>query len=378
MTKRKGIRADGIPNCPRVLIFAGCGIGDLILGTPLFSSIHKAMPGSKITVILRSDLPRDVLGNNSDIETAVHFPAVGGHNVSGVRRSIKNFFSQVIFIAGIRRRRFDISMHLLPGGLGREAQIAFLCGAKIRVGPAFKSRWNLSGRCFTHTIIWDSCRHAVENNLDNLRALGFTGFVTELRLSVKDEHRRAADDFCAGNNLHGNETVIGMHTGGASNRRLYWPASRFAEVARFIIESHKFRVAVFFGPGETTAASAFQGLPIIPVIGLRFGVVCGIIEKCAFFISSDTGLGHVAAALRKPTFTVFGNANQHKHHPWGNSSFWINKLPPSLFTGIETAYLAGEEGRKALESVTVMEVIERLDHVLKEIPTYVPRSHETR
>jgi ADP-heptose:LPS heptosyltransferase len=254
--------------------------------------------------------------------------------------------------------------------------VAFLCGAKIRVGPAFKSRWNLSGWCFTHTIIWDRFRHAVENNLDNLRMLGFTDFITELKLSVNGEHRRIADDFLIGSNLSENEMIVGMHPGGASGCRLYWPASRFAEVARFIIDSHKFRLAVFFGPGETNAASAFYGLPIIPVIGLRFGVVCGIIEKCAFFISADTGLGHVAAALRKPTFTVFGNANQRKHHPWGNSSYWINKLPPSLFTGIETAYLAGEAGRKALESVSVEEVILRLDPVLKEISTYVPRFHE--
>jgi ADP-heptose:LPS heptosyltransferase len=126
-------------------------------------------------------------------------------------------------------------------------------------------------------------------------------------------------------------------------------------------------VAIFFGPQEPQAIAAFNGVPIIPVVNLTFGVVCGIIEKCSLFISSDTGLGHAAAAFQVPTLTLFGNANQKKHHHWGNKNYAINKLPESCIPSVVTGYSAGNAGKRALESITVEEVISTIDSIVSEL-----------
>lgn len=365
-----------LPRAPQVLIFAGCGIGDLILGTPLFSSIRKALPGSRITVLLRPDLPGEVLAENPDVEEVFHYPSASALYLfprfpnahKNIFRIIRFLTFEIAFLFGIRLRRFDISMHLLPSGIAdADGLITFLCGAKIRVGPQLTSRSGMSKWCYTHSIAWDNYRHVVENNLDSLRALGFDNFDFQLKLFINADHRKKAEEILAAHKIRPTEgRLIGMHTGGGNSRKPYWPLARFAQVARYLIESHNCRVAVFFGPQENDAMKAFENAPIIPLSNLNIGIVFGVIEKCSLFISSDTGLGHAAAALQVPTLTLFGNGNQRKHEHWGNKSYSINKLPESIKTGYETGYSAGEDGRQALEKIQVEDIIELLDSILME------------
>jgi heptosyltransferase II len=369
------MRNTKIPNAPKVLVFAECGIGDLILGTPLFSSIRTALPGSRITVVLRPDIPREVLNENLDVATVLRYPQKSVlYFFPRIPFALKNIFQdginlaiELAFIFKLRFFRFDVSMHLCPGGATGTALVTFLCGAKIRVGPAFNHRLGQSKWCYTHTVTWDNYRHVVENNLDNLRVLGFNGFDTRLKLFVNKTDRQKAEGIFIKHSIHGSTPLIGMHSGGGNSEKPYWPLSRFVQVARYLTETRNRRVAAFFGPQEPEALMAFKDAPVIPIVNMPIGVVFGVIEKCSFFISSDTGLGHAAAALQVPTLTLFGNGNQRKHEHWGNKNYAINKLPESILTGYETGYSAGETGKQALERISVDEVIALLKNIFVEL-----------
>jgi|GEM_PF-3427960 ADP-heptose:LPS heptosyltransferase len=363
------------PASPKILVFAGCGIGDLILATPLFASIHKSLPGARITVVLRYDLPREVLKGNPDVQKILHYPDKCSlylfPRFPKVHKKVFKFLEYLIielaFIFRIKSHRFDISMHLLPGGIAdAHALITWLCGAKIRVGPQLLSRSGMSKWCYTHAISWDNYRHVVENNLDNLRALGFNDFDVHLKLFIHENDQRKADAILDGSGIRERESILGIHTGGGDGAKPFWPVERFVGVARHLIESRKCRVIVFFGPRELREITAFKDIPVIPIVNMPFGVVCGFINRCSLFISSDTGLGHAAAALMVPTLTLFGNGNERKHRHWGNKNFAINKLSDSRVTGVETAYLAGAEGKEALQKISVEEVIARADELLEE------------
>jgi ADP-heptose:LPS heptosyltransferase len=369
------MRKAKITNAPKVLVFAECGIGDLILGTPLFSSIRTALPGSRITVVLRPDIPREVLNENRDVETVLRYPQKSVlYFFPRVPVVLKNIFTdginlaiELAFIFKLKFFRFDASMHLCPGGATGTALVTFLCGAKIRVGPAFKHRLELSKWCYTHTVTWDNFRHVVENNLDNLRVLGFNKFDTSLKLFVNNADRQKARDIFTNNSDNASTPLVGLHTGGGNSGKPYWPLDRFVRVARYLIENAACRVAAFFGPQEPDALTAFEDAPVIPIVNMSIGVVFGIIEKCSLFISSDTGLGHAAAAFQVPTLTLFGNGNQRKHEHWGNKNYAINKLPEAILTGYETGYSAGEAGKQALERISVDEVIALLKNIFVEL-----------
>jgi ADP-heptose:LPS heptosyltransferase len=358
------------------------GIGDLILGTPLFSSIRKIFPDSQITVVLRADLPADVLDENPDIFRILHYPQasvlyffpkipIGFRNFTA---TIKDLINEMTFIFKLRKCRFDMSMWLLPGGLSGWPLVSFLSNAKIRVGPEYIHWMRIWKWCFTHRIIWDNHRHAVENNLDNLRKIGNDGFETALKLFIKSDNRQSAYEFLEKYAVRPAETLVGIHSGGGNRSRSYWPEDRFILIAKDLIKRPGYRVAVFFGPQEPQAIAAFNEVPIIPVVNLTFGAVCGIIEKCSLFISSDTGLGHAAAALQVPTLTLFGNANPKKHHHWGNKNYAINKLSESCIPSVVTGYSAGNTGKKALESITVEEVISTIDSIVSELSENKKRS----
>ena len=48
-----------------------------------------------------------------------------------------------------------------------------------------------------------------------------------------------------------------------------------------------------------------------------------IIKKSNFFIGNDSGLGHIASAVKVKSFTVFGVGQPHRYRPWSKKSFWI-------------------------------------------------------
>jgi ADP-heptose:LPS heptosyltransferase len=326
-------------------------------------------------VVLRDDLPPELLKKNPDVAEFFHYPGIGvlklfpscGAAFKNIWVGICCLLWEIATVCRLRLQRFDASMYLLAGGITPgEALITLLCGAKIRIGPHVESKSGYTSRCYTRFITWDNRRHAVENCLDNLRLIGFSSFDTSLRLVLDENDKRLARTFLIAHGVIETDIVVGIHPGGANERKPYWPADRFAAVAAHVTRDYGYRVVVFFGPGETHYLDAFRGTSIIPAVGLGFGVVCGIIAVCRLFISSDTGLGHSAAALQVPTLTIFGNGNRRKHHHWGNKCFEIDKLPPTHMTDATTAYSAGEAGRQAILSVTVEEVVSLAGNALRE------------
>ncbi len=148
-----------------------------------------------------------------------------------------------------------------------------------------------------------------------------------------------------------------------------WPAERFAELAeRLTNEAGPLagaRIALFAAPGEREQLNPlYEGLAaerLIDAVGLPLGQVAALIERTALFIGNDSGLMHVAAALKVPTLGLFGPSQIDRYHPWGAltaavrtpKSFEDHVLDPtydhrhtgSLMEGIEvgTVLRAAEE-----------------------------------
>jgi len=81
--------------------------------------------------------------------------------------------------------------------------------------------------------------------------------------------------------------------------------------------------------------------------------------------TSDTGLGHAASAVQVPTVTLYGRGNERKHFRWGVKDYKINKLPLDQYPGLSDDYFSGENGKRALENISVEEVIQLFEDALK-------------
>jgi ADP-heptose:LPS heptosyltransferase len=108
---------------------------------------------------------------------------------------------------------------------------------------------------------------------------------------------------------HGVQGATLVHPGAASPARR-WPPERFAEVARAEVALGR-RVVVTGGPSEVELAhqvAELAGLPAAAVHAGQEGVLglARMVAAAARVVCGDTGVAHLATALRTPSVVLFG------------------------------------------------------------------------
>jgi heptosyltransferase-2 len=116
--------------------------------------------------------------------------------------------------------------------------------------------------------------------------------------------------------------LIALNAGATNSRAKRWPEDRFAALADQLTDRIGARI-VFIG-----AASEREGAErIIRQMKRREAInlagetslsqLIGALDACDLLISNDTGPAHIAAALGRPTLTIFGPTNEFETAPIG-------------------------------------------------------------
>lgn len=117
----------------------------------------------------------------------------------------------------------------------------------------------------------------------------------------------------------------GSSKGGSIKR---YPLEKFIKVAK-ILRDDDFEVAFILGPAEKDLSSYIASeFTVFCVDNLED--CCELITNYSFFLNSDSGLGHLAAALNRYVFTIFGPANPDLSKPYSPKVIVIRSpfLPP--------------------------------------------------
>ena len=108
-----------------------------------------------------------------------------------------------------------------------------------------------------------------------------------------------------------------IHPGG-DKRNSYrrWPLVRFIELARSLLDNGR-EIAFILGPDETDMGPKLSeyGFDVITPRDINELVIA--LKSCGMMICSDSGLGHMAAALDKNVITIFGPADPKHSAPLG-------------------------------------------------------------
>lgn len=85
-----------------------------------------------------------------------------------------------------------------------------------------------------------------------------------------------------------------------------WPAESYAQVARALIADGN-RVAIIGDASDSWARTAFEGLPVVDLIG-RSSIeqTLRVLSEARLVITHDTGPLHFARLVRAPTIALFG------------------------------------------------------------------------
>jgi len=198
---------------------------------------------------------------------------------------------------------------LLPNSFS-SALLFFLAGVQERIGYATDGRRFL----LTRAIARPRRRfHQRDYYLGLLSPLGIPAPENGLFLRVPEAARKRAKKLLSG--LSGPLAVLAP--GAAYGPAKRWPLERFGELAAEFLR-RGFAV-VFLGlERERAVVEAFwPGHP-------RGRNLCGltdvaeaaaVIEKAAIFVSNDSGLMHLAAALKRPQVALFGSTSPEATGP---------------------------------------------------------------
>jgi len=309
----------------KILVIAMAGIGDALIATPLIHELRANFPDATIDALIKEKGAKDLLENNP------HISHVFYKNLwqSSKLEALKFFWS-------LRRDRYDVSINAHPQPRIHYRIAARIIGAPIRISHENECFGWLDRKLVNKVRPQDYTRHSIENNSDVLPLLGaklkFPSHEMEIFLTPDEE--MWADEFLVKNKIAG-QKILGVHVGSGSTKNLRlkrWPLKNHAGLIRQLNkERPDIRVLLFGGPEETkdhqvVLAQSNRDLTLeAKTQNLR--QTAALMKRCSAFLSVDTALMHIAAAMKVPNQIVIEAPTLNATNlPYGNP-FTLVKNP---------------------------------------------------
>jgi len=296
----------------RILIRATNWVGDAVMSLPAFEAVRENFPKSHIAVLAR---PWVVPLYQSHPAANEVIPYERGY---GYWKDFSEFLRVIRFI---RSLHFD--MAVLFQNAFEAALIARLAGIRIRIG------YNTDGRGFllSHSVVRGKevlKLHQIEYYLTVLRALGWDAPTKDPALKTRPEAIARVRSLLSSRGIENQHLVIGLSPGAVYGPAKRWPVERFAAIGDRAIREWGAKVVVIGTEkekaiGETLISATAPGaLNLCGMTGL--GDALALIKRCRLFVSNDSGLMHVAAALKVPTVAIFGSTDSVATGPRGKNA----------------------------------------------------------
>jgi lipopolysaccharide heptosyltransferase II len=328
----------------KILVIKPAAIGDVLLSTPVIENLRYHFPDVEINFLTQKYCKEALTGNPF---------------ISRILTYNLDWDSGWFIIKKIRKQKYDMVIDLYCNP--RTALITFLSGARYKVGFRFRGRtyaYNIKVKRRSNEI------HNVEFNLDVLKVLGLEIISFVPKFYINEIHREFAENFFEKNNLI-NSTVIGINPAGTWPTKV-WYAEKFS---RFIKSfDQRFNFILFWGNesekniAEKINAETDKRAVLIPETNLKY--MGAIAEKCAVFLTNDTGPMHIAAALGVNIVAIFGPTNSKLQGPSNFNSIVVRNESLSCLGCNLTTIEDCRFEHKCMKELAVTDVVFAVNKIL--------------
>lgn len=302
----------------KLLVISLAGIGDTLFATPLIHELRENFPGAVIDALVLWPGSRDVLEGNP------HVNAVHQKNLLAVSR-----LEALKFLSGLRPNRYDVSFNTHPQSRIHYRMAARIVGAPIRISHRYDHSGLVDRWLVNRTLPQDYQRHSIENNLALLGLIGVKPRLARpaYEIFLSQDEERWATAFVANQNLSGRR-LLGIHVGSGGTKNLAlrrWPVEHYVELFRRLNRERPDVSALLLGGPEeravheTILAQTRSPLVLQPQTrSLR--QAAALLKRCEAFLSVDTSLMHIAAAVAVPEQIVIETPTFNKTiEPFGRA-----------------------------------------------------------
>src|SRR5208283_3071051 len=258
------------------------GIGDVLMTTPALKVLKSQCKDCRITYQNMFRSTYEVLRNNPNIDSLVHFPFLEKSALETLRFALP------------LRGKFDCSINFYPSNRSQYNMLACIIGAGTRIGHHYLhiDRRELNF-LKNKTVMEDPKLHNVEENMRLLEFLGIRpDTIPPMEIFLSPEENRRGVDLIG--HRPSAAVKIGIHAGtsifkGHANKR--WPKENFVELIK-LLPGYIFYL---FGDKDEEEANTFisdsvaDRERIIMINGIPIREVAAAIKNLDLFIANDSG-----------------------------------------------------------------------------------------
>ncbi len=334
---------------PRFLISRLSHIGDCVATLPLLCALRREYPEAFIAWAVEKSAA-DLLRNHEALDFLITVEKGWLKSPSGIlniRRQLKEL-------------QFDVAID--PQSLTKSSALSWLSGAPNRIGLGGK--WGRELAPMLNNRLTDpQHHHIVPRSLELLQQLGIEKTQIEFHLAVRPESINKIQAYVREANLSQGYVTINP---GCSIASRFWEMNRYGMVAKHLGERHGLAsIVVWAGDKEKTLAEEIvahsDGHAILaPDTSLQD--LAALLKQASFYIGSDTGPTHIAAALGTQCIALFGTTRAELSGPYGDSHILLQEK-------FERESKRNREkcNNDAMKAITALQVCEACDDMVNQL-----------
>jgi ADP-heptose:LPS heptosyltransferase len=278
------------------LIISLAGIGDTLFATPLIHELRANFPQAQIDALVLWRGSCDVLEGN---------PHLGTIYQKNLIRASKPEALQ--FLGQLRKQRYDFSINTHPQSRIHYRLVARLISAPVRISHSYDGASVLDRLLVNRTLPQDYARHSIDNNLALLTFVQARPILPrhEYEIFLSGPELKWAEAFIDDRGLAGHE-LIGIHVGSGGTKNLAlrrWPLDSYVQLIRRLNRERPGSTVLLFGgpeeekDHEQILSQVDRRLVLHPKTN-SLRQAAALLQHCGCFLSVDTALMHVAAAMK--------------------------------------------------------------------------------
>lgn len=285
----------------RFLIIRPSAIGDVVMALPMAVVIKEALPDASV-LWLAEPYVADFLRAQPFVDQVVVWPKSRWKDLGSSWRFAALVREVSAFHRMLRRCRIDVALD--AQGLLRSRILAALSRARRRIGFASKE----PGRCLMTEVISKGPRtRTIGTEYEHMvRSLGLLRNGFPMVLNVPEDAAQRADRLLRSALGTQPYAVFAPFT---TRPQKHWIVQRWARCAAKITEERCMPVVLLGGAGDRESAAHLASLsPSVVNLAGRTSLLesAAVLQRARLVIGVDTGLTHMAVAMKRPTVAIFG------------------------------------------------------------------------
>jgi heptosyltransferase II len=278
-------------------------IGDAVMTTPAIRAIRHNFPNARIHLLAKSWVA-PVFENSPYIDQIISY------EYAGALRTVK---------AAKMLETYGFDAAILLQNAFEAAWVAYRAKIPIRIGYDTDLRKML----LTHPIHRSSKilrLHQTHYYNEILKGGGLktNGTFLELYLSSKDHD--SALKILKNSNVYDTDFVVGINPSATFGSAKQWFPERFARLSDGLNKRFNSKTIIFGGPNDRELGASIMKMMKTFAVNLSgkttLKEAMALIARCRLFITNDSGLMHIAAALNVAQVAIFGSTNFAATGPW--------------------------------------------------------------